>query len=124
MVDPLPLYRRTILIVEDAYVVAVEAQRIVEEAGAERVLLAGTVDDVLSVLAAEKRIDLCILDLKLGEEDARPLIADILKRGIPVLVATGFSSATPLCDVPVLRKPYQEKELVDAIRAAVRSDPH
>lgn len=119
MVDPLPLYRRTILIVEDEYIVALEAQRVVEEAGAARVLLAGTVDDVRSALAAEQKIDLCILDLKLGKEDARPLIQAILERGTAVLVATGFGATSPAIGAPVLRKPYQEKELIDAIRAAI-----
>ena len=43
----------------------------------------GTVEDVRSALAAEPKIDLCILDLKLGEEDAQPLIGGILHgRGI------------------------------------------
>jgi DNA-binding response OmpR family regulator len=122
MVDPLPLHRRTILIVEDAYLVALEAQRVVEEAGAARVLLAATVDDVRSALAAEEGIDLCILDLKLGEEDAGPLIRDMLGRGIAVLVATGFDAKSLAIGAPVLRKPYQERELIDAIRVAIRPE--
>ena len=122
MVDPLPLYRRTILIAEDAYLVALDAQRIVEEAGASRVLLAATVDDVRSALAVEQKIDLCILDLKLGEESAEPLIKEMLDSGIPVLVATGFDSSSPTIGVPVLRKPYQENELIDAIRSAIRPE--
>jgi DNA-binding response OmpR family regulator len=122
MVDPLPLYRRTILIAEDAYLVALDAQRIVEEAGASRVLLAATVDDVRSALAVEQKIDLCILDLKLGEESAEPLIKEMLDSGIPVLVATGFDSTSPTIGVPVLRKPYQENELIDAIRSAIRPE--
>lgn len=119
MAEPLPLRGRTILIVEDAYLIALEAQRIVEEAGAERVLLAATVEDVRSTLAVEPKIDLCVLDLKLGEEDARPLISDIAARGVPVLVVTGFASTTVSSGTPVLRKPYQESDLVEAIRFAV-----
>lgn len=121
--EELPLLNRTILVVEDAYVVALEAQRIVEEAGAARVLLAATVDDVRSALAAEESIDLCILDLKLGAEDAGPLISEILGRGIRVLVATGFGTVDFEMDVPILRKPYQESELVDAIRTAIQTKP-
>ena len=63
---------RTVLIVEDAYLIALEAQRMAEEAGAERVVLASSVEDVRTLLAGEPKIDICVLDLKLGEEDASP----------------------------------------------------
>jgi DNA-binding NtrC family response regulator len=111
---------RTILIVEDAYLIALEAQRIVEEAGAERVVLANSVQDVRALLAAEPNIDVCVLDLRLGEEDASPLIGEIAERGIAVLVATGFDSVSPAVDVPLLKKPYEEAEFVEAIRAVLR----
>jgi DNA-binding response OmpR family regulator len=116
----LPLSGRTVLIVEDAYLIALEAQRIVEEAGARRVILAGSVEDSRSALAAEPGIDVCILDLRLGEQDATPLIREIGERGIPVLVVTGFDSTSPEVDVPLLKKPYQETELIEAIRGVIR----
>jgi DNA-binding response OmpR family regulator len=116
----LPLSGWTVLIVEDAYLIALEAQRIVEEAGARRVILAGSVEDSRSALAAEPGIDVCILDLRLGEQDATPLIREIGERGIPVLVVTGFDSTSPEVDVPLLKKPYQETELIEAIRGVIR----
>lgn len=115
----LPLSDRIVLIVEDAYLIALEAQRIVEEAGARRVMLASNVEDVRRALAAEPVIDLCVLDLKLGEEDATPLINEIVERGIRLIVATGFDCTKPVVGVPLLKKPYQETELVDAIRTAL-----
>jgi DNA-binding response OmpR family regulator len=118
--ESLPLTGRTILIVEDAYLIALEAQRIVEEGGAERVLLANTVDGVRALLAAEPNIDICVLDLRLGEEDASPLIAEMAERGVLVLVATGFDSVSPDVDVPLLKKPYEEAEFIEAIRAVLR----
>ena len=120
MLTILPLSGRTVLIVEDAYLIALEAQRIVEEAGARRVILAGSVEDSRSALAAEPGIDVCILDLRLGEQDATPLIREIGERGIPVLVVTGFDSTSPEVDVPLLKKPYQETELIEAIRGVIR----
>lgn len=120
MLTILPLSGWTVLIVEDAYLIALEAQRIVEEAGARRVILAGSVEDSRSALAAEPGIDVCILDLRLGEQDATPLIREIGERGIPVLVVTGFDSTSPEVDVPLLKKPYQETELIEAIRGVIR----
>ena len=120
MLTILPLSGRTILIVEDAYLIALEAQRIVEEAGARRVILAGSVEHSRSALAEEPGIDVCILDLRLGEQDATPLIREFGERGIPVLVVTGFDSTSPEVDVPLLKKPYQETELIEAIRGIIR----
>ncbi|MGH6925395.1 MAG: response regulator [Propylenella sp.] len=114
-----PLAGLTILIVEDTYLIALEVQRMVEEAGAQRATLAATVSEVRERLAAGRPIDVCILDLRLGEEDATPLIEELRERGIAVLVATGFDSVGPNVDVPLLQKPYQEAELVAAIRAAL-----
>ncbi len=110
----------TILIVEDAYLIALGAQQIAEEAGAERVLLASTVDDARAALAREARIDVCVLDLKLGEEDATQLIEHFSGLGVAVLVATAFDSAAPNIDAPLLKKPYQEAELLEAIHAVIR----
>jgi DNA-binding response OmpR family regulator len=114
-----PLAGRTILIVEDAYLIALEAQQIAQEAGAERVVLARGVQEARTILAVEPKIDICVLDLKLGEDDATPLIGEVSSRGIAVLVATGFDSVTPSINVPLIRKPYQDREFVEAIRATL-----
>jgi DNA-binding NtrC family response regulator len=116
----LPLAGRIVLIIEDAYLIALDAQRMAEEAGAGRAMLASSVEDVRALLAAEPNVDVCVLDLKLGDEDATPLIDELVARGIPVLVATGFDSVSPIVDVPLLKKPYEEAEFVEAIRAVLR----
>ncbi len=100
MLKRLPLSGCNILIVEDAYLIALEAQRVVEEAGAEAAVLANSMEDVRALLATEPNVDVCVLDLKLGDEDATPLIAEMAARGIPVLVATGFEFRQSECRCP------------------------
>jgi DNA-binding response OmpR family regulator len=111
----------TFLIVEDAYLIALEAQQIVEDAGAKRVILASTVDDARTALASVAGIDICVLDLKLGEEDATQLIEHLRSLGVAVLVATGFDTTVPDIDAPLLKKPYQEAEFLEAIHAIIRN---
>ncbi len=118
----LPLSGRTVLIVEDAYLIALEAQEMVVEAGAKEVMLASTLEDARRLLAHASAIDVCVVDLRLGEEDASPLIEEAAARGIAVVVATGFDSVIPNVDAPLLKKPYQETEFVEAIRAALRCE--
>lgn len=113
-----PLAGKTILIVEDEYLIALEAQHMVEDAGAGEVMLANSVADVLKLLADGPRIDAAVLDLKLGKEDASSLIAEFALRAIPLLVTTGFDVSRPE-GVMVLVKPYQDTQFVDAVRRLV-----
>lgn len=108
----------SVLVVEDEYLIALEAQRMIEEAGAEQVMLANSTRDVHKLLADGPRIDAVVLDLKLGDEDALPLVAEFVGRGISLLVTTGLDAAAPegiLC----LTKPYRDSDLVDAISRLV-----
>ena len=109
-----PLERLTILVVEDEYLIALEAQHMMEGAGAELVLLANSVGEVMKLLEDGPRIDAAILDLMLGSEDASPLTAAFARRAIPFLLTTGFDGAAA-GGVVVLTKPYSEAEFIDAV---------
>ena len=108
----------TVLVIEDEYLIASDVQRIAEDAGAEQVLLAGSTAAALACLADAPQIDVCILDLKLGDEDGRPLAQELLKRGIPFVVATGMGIDPDLPGVPIVHKPYTDTPVVDALRRA------
>jgi CheY-like chemotaxis protein len=112
----------TVLIVEDEFLIALDAQRILEEAGAAAVLLANSVKEVLKLLADGPKIDAAVLDLRLGEEDASPLIDEFLGRSIPFLVATGLD-APAAKGLPMLAKPYRDAEFIDAILELVHRKP-
>jgi DNA-binding response OmpR family regulator len=103
----------TVLVVEDEYLIALEAQRIAEEAGAGEILLANSVAEVRKLLTDGPKIDVAVLDLGLGKEDASPLIEEFGKCGIALLVTTGFDGGGPEVR---LSKPYRDTELVAAIR--------
>lgn len=115
-----PLSGRSVLIIEDEYLIALEAQRIVENAGAETVVLENTVAGVRELLAHRPGFDLAILDLKLGAEDGTPLMDDLGNCGIPFIVATGFHDDPELKGVVLIRKPYRDTEVVGAIRSLAR----
>ncbi len=116
-----PLDGLTILIIEDEYLIASDVQRIVEDAGAAQVLLAGSTVTALTHLQSPCRVDVCILDLKLGDEDGRPLAQELLKRGVPFVVATGMDVTADLPGILVVQKPYTDIQVVDALRQARRA---
>ena len=113
---------RAILVVEDEYLIALEAQRIVEEAGAALVVLTSSMAETSKLLSDGPRLDAVVLDLKLGEEDASPLISEFAARNIPLIVTTGFDIEAPP-GLQCLKKPYREAELVDAIVRLVQLKP-
>jgi DNA-binding NtrC family response regulator len=104
----------TLLVVEDEFLIALDAQRILEDAGVETVLLANSIAEVRKLLTDGPRIDAAVLDLKLGEEDSSPLMEEFDQRQIPFLVTTGLDAAAS-AGVRILPKPYRHAELVDAI---------
>jgi len=105
----------TVLVVEDEYLIALEAQRVIEEAGAGEILLANSVAEVRKLLADGPKIDVAVLDLGLGKEDGSPLIDEFGEYGIALLVTTGFDGGGPE-GILRLSKPYRDTELVAAIR--------
>jgi DNA-binding NtrC family response regulator len=111
----------TLLVVEDEFLIALDAQRILEEAGAGTVLLANSIADVRKLLIDGPRIDAAVLDLKLGEEDASPLMEEFAHRKIPFLVTTGLDPASSQ-ELRILAKPYRDAEFIDAILELVHRE--
>jgi len=109
----------TILIVEDEYLIALEAQRIAEEAGAAQVILANAVEEVRKLLTSGVSIDVAVLDLRLGSEDASPLIHEFTTRNTPLIIATGLEADIPIGAI-LLAKPYRDADFVAVILSALK----
>src|SRR5690349_9479750 len=109
-----PLSGMTILIVEDEFLIALEAQQIVEDAGGS-VILASTLMHARLHLASATRIDATLLDLRLGRDDALPLARELHSKGAPVVIASGFDPGIGLPGVPVVSKPYRDADLIAAL---------
>lgn len=111
-----------VMIVEDEPILAFELDALVEEAGFES---AGWAWDAASAiaLAAERRPDLVLVDLRLkdgltGPEIARVLASDL---GLRLLFVTGDSSLIPVGlpnVVGVLAKPIEAPRLREALAYA------
>ena len=109
----------TVLIIEDEFLIAADVQRVVEDAGATAVLLAGSTAAAREIFdSGQHRIDIGILDLKLGGEDGLPLAREFRDRGIPFVVATGLDRNIDLPDVVVVQKPYNDRDVVEALLQA------
>lgn len=112
------------LVLEDEFLIALDLQEILAAAGAEVACFADA-DAALSALDAGAQFDLALLDVHLGatSRTSSSVAAALAARHTPFIFLTGMhrDSARALTypDTPLLEKPYQQSELLDAVRAAL-----
>ena len=113
----LPLSGRRILVVEDEYLIAIEMERWLQEAGAE---VAGPVSDTERALALieTEALDAAVLDVHLNGEPAYVVADRLTERGVPYLFATGefrIAEGSDYRSHAVLGKPLLDEELLRAV---------
>jgi CheY-like chemotaxis protein len=110
------LSQKRILIVEDQWATAKFMRDVLETAGAVVVGLAANSREAIQVLEGTG-VEAVILDIHLLGSTSH-MVAHLLEmRGIPYLFATGHSqdTATISPDVTVLRKPFTDGQLLEAV---------
>jgi CheY-like chemotaxis protein len=111
-----PLLGRSVLIVEDEPLIALELHDALHKAGAS-IIAATTIGEALALIA---RAQICaaIVDVNLGGHDCSSVCAALAKRSIPFTFYTGYTSAPRLAQwptAPAVSKPTQSKTMVDTI---------
>lgn len=107
-----------VLIVEDEPIVAFQIEDILREAGFEIVGCVGSLDKALSTV---KNIDcdVAVLDANLRGDSVVPVATALHQRGTPFLFVSGYERIhlpEPFLDVPLLSKPFDPGELINAVR--------
>ena len=114
MVD---LSGKNLLLVEDSMMIALDAQSMLQNCGAE-VELASTTRDAKRALGLNK-FDAAILDVNLFTETSFDIAEDLQERKIPFVFATGYGEMVNVPErfknVSIVPKPYAE----DTLRAAL-----
>jgi CheY-like chemotaxis protein len=111
-----------ILVVEDESMVAMMIEDMLEDLGHKVIATSGRMPDA-SKLVADASADLAILDVNLNGEETYPLADSLAARAIPFIFATGYGSSgikAEWSSVPVLQKPFQSRELAEAINRVIR----
>jgi DNA-binding response OmpR family regulator len=116
---------RSILILEDEYLIAMDVEQTCLDSGAREVTilrsLAELGDNPLDTLAFEA----AILDLRLGGESTTQFARQLVERRVPFVFATGLTDAGELAegfpDVPVIGKPYSGDELVRVLAGVIEA---
>jgi len=122
-----PLQGKSVLIVEDEAIIALDTKQVVEKAGAEHVFIARSVQEARALLQQNPKIDTVILDISLGSDPSFPLAESLLAAGISCIFSTGYPTHSLIPEhlgtIPILTKPYAEGELLSALAEQMANRP-
>lgn len=113
------------LVLDDEYLIALDVQQILEDAGAASVTRLNGAADALEAWGKGSRFDLAVLHFKLGNTDigSKAVAALLSEHGILFIVLSGARpneiNAGPFFTVPVVEKPYQASTLIEALHTAL-----
>jgi light-regulated signal transduction histidine kinase (bacteriophytochrome)/CheY-like chemotaxis protein len=106
-----------LLLVEDQMLIAADVEAMLAAHGIHKVTTSPSVTEALRKL--EKFTpDIAILDVNLGTGTSLPVAQELMRRGIPLVFATGYTDRSIIpanLDVPVLRKPYEVSALIGTL---------
>lgn len=112
-----------VLLLEDEFLIALDAEQILHELGAREVETTSTLSEA-EARAQIGRYDIALLDVNVNGQMSFGLAAFLRSRGVPVVFATGYELRDRALDIdPVLcvSKPYTSERLRQALHAALES---
>lgn len=111
-----------VLLLEDEFLIALDAEQILQELGAQQVETAATLREA-EQRARDGEFDIALLDVNINGEMSFDLADSLRARGVPVVFATGYElkdRAIPNLDEAFcVSKPYTSERLRQALCAAL-----
>ncbi|HTO31662.1 MAG TPA: response regulator [Pararhizobium sp.] len=119
-----PLSVKRVLVLEDNFIIAMEAEDILKSIGVEHVEIATNLDQARSLIDVHS-FDFAFLDVNLGNETSFEFAEVLMARGTVFGFVTGYgeSSVFPLGlrDIPRITKPFNEVSMASLLSTA--ADP-
>ena len=114
----------SVLLLEDEFLIALEAEDMLARMGAARIEIAQDLEEADRLLA-ENSFDVAMLDVNVNGRSSLGLASELKRRGVPVLFATGYelkSKSIPADDsIPYITKPYSADRLESALLTTLES---
>ncbi len=109
-----PRIQGAVLLVEDNLIIAMDAEDVLADMGADPVLTAASVAEALALIE-QHELTLALLDVNLGAETSERVAEKLREIGVPFALASGLGAETrkvPAYEgVPVLNKPYDTERM-------------
>jgi light-regulated signal transduction histidine kinase (bacteriophytochrome) len=115
-------FPRSVLLVEDNLVIAMDTENVLLELGAESVSLHAHAAGALAEIAS-RRPDFAILDINLGSHTSAEVADKLSELGVPYVFASGYGDSNPVETLSegayMLAKPYDRDGIEKAVRAVM-----
>ncbi len=115
---PRPLEGAHLLVVEDDFIILLDLEATLSDAGAEAVHLARSVGESLA-LARTERLDAALLDIRIGDETAAPIARELSARDVPFAFYSGQTEADPVRtewpERKIVAKPAEVRNIIAAV---------
>jgi CheY-like chemotaxis protein len=118
------LASQRLLIVEDMFLIALDIQRILENAEAAQAVFARNFEEAAALADRFAEFDLAIVNPP-GPGD-HAIVARLAAAGPAIVICTGAPAhlvGTPLFGFPVVTKPFSDDDLLAACRRALDARP-
>ncbi len=110
----------SVLVVENEFLLALNLETIMRDAGAGLIELAASIADAAKLIEATQ-FDAAILDIRLMDGDSLPLAVELIEQGVPVVIHSGHANlghSQIVPDAVFLPKPSTPTEIVQAVLKA------
>lgn len=115
----------SVLLLEDEYLIALDAEQILQDLGVRRIETAATLSDA-ETRARDGHFDIALLDVNVNGQMSFALAQTLRARGVPVVFATGYElkdRAIPGLEADLcVSKPYTSERLRQVLCAALAGD--
>ncbi len=114
------LVGRSILVVEDEYMLAVDLKQELVDAGAIVVGPAASLSKAIDLIKTTENLDAAILNVNLRGEAVFPAADMLVEQGVPFILATGYDRTiipSRFTDTPTCGKPLAPNRISDTIEA-------
>lgn len=115
-----------VLVLEDEYLIALDAEQLLRELGVRQVAIAATLSEAQE-RTRDGSFDLALLDVNVNGEMSFGLAKELRARGIPVVFTTGYElkdrCASDVDTQFCVSKPYTTERLRQVLCAALANRP-
>ena len=105
---------RSVLLLEDSLIIALDAEDLVRRLGAQHVRTESSAPGAIAAIELNPP-DIAVLDINLGDHTSAPVATRLAELGIPFIFATGYGEQSQLPDelkqYLVVQKPYTRASL-------------
>lgn len=120
----IPVSIKRVLVLEDNFIIALEAEDILKSIGIDHVEIACTIADA-QVLLAGQTFDFALLDVNLGSQTSFDFAGSLIERGLAFGFVSGYGDdfvfPAALRNIPRISKPFDQGAVAGLLATAPAS---